>query len=104
MAAFSEEVILYPRATPGVSHIGRGVFDNEHRSIDPDTQQAISVNQPILGVNLNEFPVEIKQLDQVEIRGIRFSIRDKREDGLGGATLFLNKVRASDRIPDTRAP
>lgn len=103
MSAFGEEVKLYPRAGGG-PYTGKGVFDNEHRSIDPDSHQTISVNQPILGVNLNDFPVDIRQRDEIEIRGIRFSISDKREDGQGGATLHLNKVRKSDSIPDTRAP
>jgi len=98
---FGETVKVYPKKG-GVYKIN-AIFDNEYQSVDPETEKVLSVNQPALGINLNDLPVEIKQHDEVEIRGIRFKVIDKQEDGQGGATLMLHKVRQSDQIRDTRA-
>jgi hypothetical protein len=98
---FGEEIIFYPKKG-GVYKV-RGVFDNEYRTIDPDTEQVLSVNQPALGINLNDFPIEISIEDSVKVRGLLFKIVDKREDGQGGALLMLHKSRASDKIKDTTA-
>lgn len=99
---FGEEVTLYPKL--GKVFKIRGIFDNEFRTIDPDTRESISTNQPVLGVNLNDLPGEIAIGDTVEIRKIRFKIVDKQEDGQGGATLLLHKSRLNERIGDTKAP
>lgn len=100
--AFGEEITLYPK-TGRVFKI-RGIFDNAYQVMDPDTERFVSVNQPALGVNLNDIPSEIKVEDEVVIRKIRYRIVDKQEDGQGGATLLLHKVRLSDQIRDTKAP
>lgn len=98
---FGEEVIFFPKLG-GRSKV-RAIFENEHQTVDPDTEQVLSTNQPALGVNLNDFKKEIKQGDEFEVRGMRFRVYDKREDGQGGATLLLHKVKANERIPDTKS-
>lgn len=100
--AFGEEVTFYPKA--GRVFKVRAIFDNSYQALDPDTERVVSVNQPALGVNLNDLPEEIQIHDEVVIRKIRFRIVDKQEDGQGGATLLIHKVKPSDRIRDTKAP
>jgi hypothetical protein len=100
MDKFGENVKFFPKSG-GVFEV-RGIFDNEYQSLDPDTEQVVSVNQPALGVNLNDLKFEVKQNDEVEIRGQRFRVQDKREDGQGGATLMLHKVMVYERDRDTR--
>lgn len=100
MSKFGEEVVFFPK-TGGVYKV-RAVFDNEWISLDPDTEQLISVNQPSLGINLNDVKFDVKQNDEVEVRKIRYRVQDKREDGQGGARLLLHKVIASAKEKDTR--
>jgi hypothetical protein len=99
---FGEWVVFYPKK--GGSKRVRAIFDNEYRLVDPNTEQSVSGNQPALGLNLNDVPQEIVvNEDQFEVRGTRFRVVDKQEDGQGGATLLLHKVRVNDRFEDTRA-
>jgi hypothetical protein len=100
MEVFGEDVKFFP-ASGGVYNL-RGVFDNEYQSLDPDTEQIVSVNQPSLGVNLNDVKFDLKQGDEVEIRKQRFRVQDKREDGQGGTVLLLHKVIVYERDKDTR--
>jgi hypothetical protein len=97
---FGEEVTFYPRAG-GVYNI-RAIFDNEYFGLDVQTEKVVSVNQPNLGYNINDLPIEIVPEDAVLIRGIKYRIQDKREDGQGGARLMLHRMKSSDRIEDTR--
>lgn len=101
MGVFGEPVTVYPKA--GGSYKVEGIFDTDYQTIDPGTEQVISANQLALGLNLNDIPIDILVEDEVVIRKIRYKIIDKREDGQGGATFFLHKVRVNDRIADTRA-
>ncbi len=101
---FGECVTFYPHSG-GVYEV-KAIFDNEYRTLDPDTEQVISVNQPQLGVNLNDLNFKMavgEEGDEVEVRGLRFRVWDKREDGQGGATLMLHKVNRRDRLRDTKA-
>lgn len=101
-ATFGEDVKFFPKKAGGVFII-RGVFDSKYQVIDPETQELISTNKPGLGVNLNDFTVQPVQDDEFEIRGIKFRVTEKQEDGQGGAVLLLNKVSASDRIEYARS-
>lgn len=102
MDVFGEEVKFFPRSTVGGVHKGRAVFNNEGRALDLDTEQVLSVNQPELGINLNDFSFEIMTNDLCEVRGVRYRIIDKVEDGQGGAMLRLHKVDINERIADTK--
>lgn len=97
---FGEEVKVYPRA--GGVYTIKAVFDNEYFGLDIQTEKVVSVNQPVLGYNINDIPVDIAIDDQVVIREIKFRVQDKREDGQGGARLMLHRMKTSDRIEDTR--
>lgn len=100
MDTFGENVKFFPKS--GGVYETRAIFDNEYQSIDPDTEQVLSVNQPALGVNLNDLKFEVRQGDEVEIRGQKFRVQDKREDGQGGVTLLLHKLIVNERDYDTR--
>lgn len=97
---FGEDVTFYPRAG-GVFKV-RAIFDNEYFGLDVQTEKYVSVNQPNLGYNINDLPVDIVVEDAVLIRGIKYKIQDKREDGQGGARLMLHRMKSSERIEDTR--
>lgn len=98
---FGEDVKFFPKS--GGAFAIRAIFDNDYQVVDPGTEQVISANQPALGVNLNDLKGEIKIQDEVEVRGQRFRIVEKREDGQGGATLLLHRLKANERIRDTKA-
>lgn len=100
MEVFGELVKFYPQSG-GVFEV-KAIFDNEASALDLDTEQVLSVNQPRLGVNLNDLKFDVRQGDKVVVRGVEFRVQDKIEDGQGGASLHLHKVKKSDRISDTR--
>lgn len=99
---FGEEVKFFP-STGGAFPV-RAIFNNEYEALDLDTQRVVSDNQPNLGINLNDFSFEvIAKKTEVEVRGIRYTIQDKREDGQGGALLMLHRKNKNERMPDTKA-
>jgi hypothetical protein len=102
MSSMGTEAKFYPKKEGGIFNV-RGVFDSKYQVVDPETQEIVSTNKPGLGVNLNDFTVIPVQGDEFEIRGTRFVVTDKQEDGQGGAVLLLNKVKASDRIEYARS-
>lgn len=97
---FGESVEFHP-ASGGIFPV-RAVFDNSFHNIDPNTQQIVEVTQPNLGVNLNDVKFDIKAGDQVVVRGVKYRIESKDEDGQGGARLYLHKWTLNERIKDTR--
>lgn len=97
---FGEEVTFYPQAG-GVFKL-RGVFDNNFQVVDVDAENEVSRNQPALGVNLNDVRFDLKIGDEVSIRGTRFRVQEKREDGQGGATCLLHAIKVKDAYKDTR--
>lgn len=99
---FGENVTYFPNV--GGAFVIRAIFDNEFKMIDPDTEQLISANEPGIGINLNDFNFPIRTgKDEVEIRGQRFIVRDKQEDGQGGATLLLIRKLTNEPIKETKA-
>lgn len=93
---FGEDVTLLPKS--GGRYIIKGIFDNEYEAIDPDTEQLISSQQPILGINLHGLKKDPNAGDQVKIRNLFYNIIEVREDGHGGATLYLHKERHEQRV------
>lgn len=70
----------------------QGVFDNEASLVDPDTERLVTSTQPILGIRLRDLDKIPLEGDEVVVRGERFKVVDIREDGLGGASLFISRV------------
>lgn len=94
--AFGEVVTYYPRT--GGSYNLRGIFDNEYESIDPETEQVISSNQSILGVNLNDLRFELKINDMIKIRNLMYKVVEVREDGQGGASLLIHQCEHEKKV------
>ena len=86
---FGESIEYYPRN--GGFYSICGIFDNDYESIDPETEQLISSNQPVLGVNLNDVDFEMKINDTLKVRNLTYKVYEVREDGQGGASLLLHK-------------
>ena len=86
---FGEEATLYP--VDGGTYIIQGIFDNEYEAVDPETEQLISANQPIFGVNLFDLNIELKPKSRIKIRNLFYRINEVREDGQGGASLILHR-------------
>lgn len=93
---FGEDVVYYPRS--GGSRSLRAIFDNDYESVDPETEQVISSNQPVLGVNLNDFNFEMRIDDTVKVRNLTYRVVEVREDGQGGANLFLHKSEHEKKV------
>jgi len=101
MNTFGEKVKFFPQGG-GVFEV-QAVFDNDFQIVDAQTEQLISANQPALGVNLNAIEWDLKKDDEVEVRGARFRVHEKREDGQGGAVLLLHAMKVVNANRDTRA-
>jgi len=100
---FGEEVKFYPK-DGGVKKIN-AVFDNAFTAIDPDTEQVISGNQSILGVNLNDINGnEIHRGELFEVRGTRYRVIDVQEDGQGGASVLIQKVNSDEKTDIRKYP
>ncbi len=67
------------------------IFDQEWEQVDPDTEQVVSTNQPVLGVRLSDLKDEPKIGDEILILrdNKKYVVQDTREDGQGGVSLFL---------------
>jgi len=89
-SCMGEDVTFRPKS--GGSFKIRGIFDDSFEQIDPDTEKVIAGNQPVLGVNLNDFSKKIQKQDIFIIRSIQYRVVDVQEDGVTGATCFLHKV------------
>ena len=99
---FGEKVKFFPGS--GAGFFIPAVFDNKYEVMDLEGNSVVSDNIPNLGVNLNDFKFEIVPEEcEVEVRGIRYIVIDKKEDGQGGAVLPLKRKRKDDVTPETRA-
>lgn len=93
---FGEEVTLLP--LKGGRYSIKGIFDNEWESVDAETEEITSSNQPVLGINLHRLKIHPRQGDRLKIRNLTYKIIDVREDGQGGATLILHKEDHGQRV------
>ena len=93
---FGELVTYYPRS--GGSYAITAIFDNDVELVDPETEQVITSNQSRIGVNLSKINFELKVTDQVQVRNIRYKVVEVKEDGQGGAELYLNKVKHDKKV------
>ena len=67
---FGEDVVLMPKK--GGQYNIRGIFDNEWESVDPDTEQVISSQQPVLGINLHGISIRPISGDKLKIRNLKW--------------------------------
>ena len=95
-SAFGESATLFPLS--GGEYPIEGIFDNEYQAVDPDTEQVISGNHPVFGINLFDFDFEIKNKDKLKIRNLFYTIYDVREDGQGGASLLIHRCDHEQKV------
>jgi hypothetical protein len=90
------ETVTYKPCRGGSVEI-EAVFDRTYVSVDPETEQVISTNEPMLGVRLSDLPFKPQKNDRVLICGETFKVIDSQEDGQGGASLLMHRVKLLDR-------
>jgi hypothetical protein len=90
LPCLGESVCYRPRR--GGSHTINAVFDEKALSLDPDTEEIISSNDPRIGIKLSDLPFLPQEKDRVDIGKVQFEVKEVREDGQGGADIFLFKV------------
>jgi hypothetical protein len=56
----------------------------------------ITTGNPILGVQLSQFPCSPKQGDLAIVNGLIFSVKEVQTDSKGGAKLLLNLNYATE--------
>ena len=67
----------------------QGVFDNQHKTVDPSTGMSISTQQPVLTFRLADLPKTPKKDDLFTIGGKDFKVRELKPDGQGAAVAVL---------------
>ena len=93
---FGEDVIWIRKS--GGRYPIKGIFDHEYQAIDPETEQPISSQIPALGINLHGINGRPLRGDQFRIRNLVYTVFEVREDGQGGATVFLHKDDHEGRV------
>jgi len=76
----------------GVGFKVRGIFDNEFRSVDPDTNATVTSLVPNLGIKLSDLPQAPQSGDSVIVKEQKYRITEVQKDFHGGARLFLHKI------------
>jgi hypothetical protein len=84
-----QEPIEYRRGQ--VTHQLRGVFQASHVGVDPETGVQVRSTQPVVLINGDDLPLDPKQGDVVEVRGVTYRVRDPQPDGHTGWLLMLHK-------------
>lgn len=69
------------------------VFDDDWIDVDVNTEEFVSMQAPRIGIKLNALPYPPTDRDEVGIGERRFRVKECREDGQGGATVFLREVK-----------
>ena len=93
VSSFGETVSYLPKS--GGRHQLEGIFDNTFEQVDPDTEQVVATNQPILGLRNADLKFEIKKGDRVIVRGQKYRVVDSQEDGIAAVSVLLHKVEAT---------
>lgn len=91
---FAEEALV--RASPEtVVHV-RGIFDSTYLEIDPGTNATVASDKPRVTIFRNDVPFKIVQGTLVTVGGTAYRVRDIQPDGLGGASLYLDRAKPSE--------
>ena len=89
---FSEDNLIEYLPAAGGTFNFKGIYDESWEELDPETHTMISDTRPNLGIRLSDFPAPPVKSDRLVYEGATYTVEDIREDGQGGATLFLYKV------------
>lgn len=96
MTAFGDLVEFRPKPTGAVIQ-RRVIVENQHLVVDVGGEAPISSSEPVLSIQLSDFPQKPKQGDEGTIleghfAGKDFRIIERQEDGHGGAKLPLQWI------------
>ena len=72
----------------------RAIFDENFQQVDPETEEVVDSNTPVLGVKLKDIPFPPEQGDKVIVGRRKFRVTDSQEDGQGGASLVMHEERS----------
>jgi hypothetical protein len=70
----------------------RGVYQDSHIGLDPETGIQVRSTQPVMLIDGTELPVAPQQDDVVEVRGAQWRVRDPQPDGHTGWLLMLHRL------------
>jgi spore coat polysaccharide biosynthesis protein SpsF (cytidylyltransferase family) len=91
-ATFGEPVTFIPMSGDA-PFVGSGIFDEAYQQVAIADGQAVTIESPVLGIRVSAFQSSMqalpKQADQVNVRGVNYTIREVQVDSHGGAKLIL---------------
>ena len=69
-----------------------GVYDDNFKFIDPETENLVSSNEPMVGIRMSDLPKPLHAGDLIYIYSeqISYKVVNVTEDGQGGAVLKLH--------------
>lgn len=75
-----------------------GAYDKAFFGVDPVTGSTVVTQQPTVGIQVSQFPVEPQQYDTLMINktGEQWQVREVHLDGHGGGRLMLNGPGQTD--------
>jgi len=89
-SCIGESVTYRPKA--GGSYSIRGIFSDQFQQVDPDTEQIVASNHPVVDFRVKDLRSKPKKNDIVIIRKIKYRIVDAQEDGTAAVSCLLHKV------------
>jgi hypothetical protein len=87
---FGEKVDYRP--TKGGSFLIDAVFDEFFEQVDPNSEEIVASNVPMIGIKANAIPFPPEQEDEVRIGQRRFKVVDSQEDGQGGISVLMYEI------------
>jgi hypothetical protein len=96
MAQFGTAITYMP--ADGGSFQITGAYDKAFFGVDPVTGSTVVTQQPTVGIQVSQFPVEPQQHDTLMINktGEQWLVREAHLDGHGGGRLMLNVPGQTD--------
>jgi hypothetical protein len=96
MAQFGTAITYMPG--DGGSFQITGAYDKAFFGVDPVTGSTVVTQQPTVGIQLSQFPIEPRQYDTLMINktGEQWQVREVHLDGHGGGRLMLNVPGQTD--------
>jgi hypothetical protein len=96
MAQFGTAITYMP--VDGGSFQITGAYDKAFFGVDPVTGSTVVTQQPTVGIQVSQFPVEPQQYDTLMINktGEQWQVREVHLDGHGGGRLMLNVIGQTD--------
>jgi len=87
---FGEKVDYRPKR--GGSFLIDAVFDEYFEQVDPNSEEIVASNVPMIGIKAANIPFAPDQGDEVRIGQRRFRVTDSQEDGQGGISVLMYEI------------